>query len=992
MSVINTNVNAVLAQNSLVKNERAMSSAMEQLSTGKRINSAADDAAGMAIASKMTAQIRGLDQAVRNINDAVAMIQTAEGATGEITNMLQRMRELSVQTASGTNTADDQANIEAEFQALLTGIDDIATSTQWNGKNILDGSQAATSFQIGANNGQTMIVNLGNLQSNAFVAGTPPALIAAEVPVAGTPGTAVITPTSAEVAALTSLTVGAVTVNSAALLAATDAATLSSALNADAGFSAVYTASESSGELTITTNAGNFSSALTIVGDTGVASTATQSFASGEIANLRSMTVGSTTAVTSAALLAATDVASLAAALNAETGSGNFAEKFTASVSGSDLLITENAGQESVTPITVTKTTGDAIASTESATAGTAGSVSQVVTDAEIVALKSYTVGAVTVNSQLLTDATNEAEFVAALNADAGFSAVYTAEGDGASNVTITEKAGNITNAAIAVSSVALAATDFAATEANTTPSVPAVQGSVTDAGFTNAQIADLSAVVAGGISVSVSGLTDIDSLTSALNLDATFAASYVASSVGSGLVITEVVGQETAADITLTYTDGGNSTHTPSLTQANGTVETLGVDTLVTTDAEIAAAQTMTVGGIAVDVSAATNESTLLSALNGDANFAARYVASSTGANNLTLTEVAGTAQGSNTVVTRTSNTITTGISASASATAGVEGTVTRDITDAEITALESITIGGISVATAGVTSATNMAALTTALNADSTFAASYVATSVNNTLTVTEQAAAMTTAAIATSGAVISADEAFTSAVVAGTTGVVATDAFTSEVVTAAVAGSVTQAMTDTEIDELSSLTVGGIAVNSAALLAATDMTTLVAALNAEPTTAGSFGEKYTASDVGGDLVITEKAGQFTSTNITVVGAGTATADTLGSGGTLGFGADISGVTSTTAGVIDILDVALKSVSTQRAEHGAAINRLEYTADNLSNVSLNTQASRSRIEDADYAKATTELARTQIIQQAGTAMLAQANQQSQGVLALLQ
>ncbi|MDA9050043.1 flagellin, partial [Pseudomonadales bacterium] len=137
MSVINTNVNAIQAQTSLVKNERAMSATMEQLSTGKRINSAADDAAGLAIASKMTSQIRGLDQAVRNINDAVSMIQTAEGATGEITNMLQRMRELAVQTASGTNTADDQANIEAEFQALLTGIDDIADRTQWNGQNIL---------------------------------------------------------------------------------------------------------------------------------------------------------------------------------------------------------------------------------------------------------------------------------------------------------------------------------------------------------------------------------------------------------------------------------------------------------------------------------------------------------------------------------------------------------------------------------------------------------------------------------------------------------------------------------------------------------------------------------------------------------------------------------------------------------------------------------------------------------------------------------------
>ena len=173
MSVINTNVNAVLAQNSLVKNERAMSSAMEQLSTGKRINSAADDAAGMAIASKMTAQIRGLDQAGRNINDAVSMIQTAEGATNEITNMLQRMRELSVQANSGTYTTADKANIELEFQALLAGIDNIADNTQWNGMSILNKALGAdTVFQVGANSTQTLTVNLGNLKSDAYVSGS----------------------------------------------------------------------------------------------------------------------------------------------------------------------------------------------------------------------------------------------------------------------------------------------------------------------------------------------------------------------------------------------------------------------------------------------------------------------------------------------------------------------------------------------------------------------------------------------------------------------------------------------------------------------------------------------------------------------------------------------------------------------------------------------------------------------------------------------------
>jgi flagellin len=175
MSVINTNVNAVLAQNALVKNERSMSSAMEQLSTGKRINGAKDDAAGLAIASKMTSQIRGLDQAVRNVNDAISMIQTAEGATVEITNMLQRMRELAVQSSSGTNTADDRANIEAEFNALRTGIDNVANTTQWNKDNILEGSKSgvnAVVFQIGANDSQTMTVDLQDLNLNGYAAGT----------------------------------------------------------------------------------------------------------------------------------------------------------------------------------------------------------------------------------------------------------------------------------------------------------------------------------------------------------------------------------------------------------------------------------------------------------------------------------------------------------------------------------------------------------------------------------------------------------------------------------------------------------------------------------------------------------------------------------------------------------------------------------------------------------------------------------------------------
>lgn len=162
MSVINTNVNSLIARQSLTVNERKMTDTMEQLSTGKRINSAADDAAGLSIASKMTSQIRGLNQAVRNANDGISMMQTAEGALTEVTNMFQRMRELALQTANGTNTTSDKAALQAEFSELQTEISRIANNTEWNGMQILAAS-ANYAFQIGANSSQTVTVTFKGL-------------------------------------------------------------------------------------------------------------------------------------------------------------------------------------------------------------------------------------------------------------------------------------------------------------------------------------------------------------------------------------------------------------------------------------------------------------------------------------------------------------------------------------------------------------------------------------------------------------------------------------------------------------------------------------------------------------------------------------------------------------------------------------------------------------------------------------------------------------
>ena len=171
MTVINTNTSSMIARDAIQRNDRAMSTAMERLSTGSRINTAKDDAAGLAISERMSAQVSGLNMAVRNANDAISLLQTADGATQEISNMLGRMRELAVQAASGTYTTTDQAALDLEFGALMDEIDRIATNTEWNGSAILAGASstatpAATTkdlaIQLGAEASQTMALSLNS--------------------------------------------------------------------------------------------------------------------------------------------------------------------------------------------------------------------------------------------------------------------------------------------------------------------------------------------------------------------------------------------------------------------------------------------------------------------------------------------------------------------------------------------------------------------------------------------------------------------------------------------------------------------------------------------------------------------------------------------------------------------------------------------------------------------------------------------------------------
>jgi len=172
MSVINTNLSAIKASNASTMASKALGTAMERLSTGKRINSAKDDAAGLAIATSMTSQVRGMNQSIRNANDGIALAQTAEGALTEVTNMLQRVRELATQSASGTyQDATDRVYMQTEVDELTAQIDQVVTNTKFNGVVLFDGSTTAVTIQAGANAADTVNLTLSDLTTLAASGG-----------------------------------------------------------------------------------------------------------------------------------------------------------------------------------------------------------------------------------------------------------------------------------------------------------------------------------------------------------------------------------------------------------------------------------------------------------------------------------------------------------------------------------------------------------------------------------------------------------------------------------------------------------------------------------------------------------------------------------------------------------------------------------------------------------------------------------------------------
>jgi flagellin len=167
MTVIGSNISSLRASNAGTKAQSMLSTSMERLSTGKRINSAKDDAAGLAISSSMTAQIKGMNQGVRNANDGISMAQTAEGALDEVSNMLQRMRELTVQAKNGTYSTDDVKNIKAEMTALGSQVSDVLANTKFNNTALFDGSTTSVKIQTGANATDVVTISLSKINDSA---------------------------------------------------------------------------------------------------------------------------------------------------------------------------------------------------------------------------------------------------------------------------------------------------------------------------------------------------------------------------------------------------------------------------------------------------------------------------------------------------------------------------------------------------------------------------------------------------------------------------------------------------------------------------------------------------------------------------------------------------------------------------------------------------------------------------------------------------------
>ena len=896
MSVINTNIKSMYAQDALTVNNRKLDQSMQRLSTGLRINSAKDDAAGLAISNRMSSQISGLTVAIRNANDGISMMQTAEGALGEVTDMLQRMRELALQSASDVNNSNDRSYLDAEVQSLKTEIDRVVSTTQFNGKNLLDGTMNAM-LQIGDKAGQTMNVAIGNLSTAAL--GT-------------TASNAVNT---------------AATTNSAQGVAAVS--TISQmAFNGNDTYGFTLKVGDGTGAATVD---------LTVAGGVVTGNDAEDIAAKIRAAATAAATAGGASAAVKAAM-ANLDVKANGNVLTITNKLGDKIE-----ISGFTSTANGTASYASVSGSGTSKLLNDTSATTSVQNTNASPATPATGTLA-LQAGKSYSFR---LNDQLINitnlDAaggTSSADALAAMKLAIGAGAAASTGVAGSFSLAdATGKQISITNFSATSSPAGSAGAMVMTVRVDADSDV--VSKSFANGGADTSSLPDIGDIVQMNFTQSDAKYEfNIGGVGTAVVVDARNQTLQAAIEAARNQINTDTTGL--GAKVTARVVDGKLELEAKVATVSIDTFSSEGKSAVVAGTATLGATNLVTAGAAATTNGVTATKSQMALGFS-ESDTYSFTLTNATGGGTTTISASVNGTDYSGLVNAVNSNTTATGI------TARIDGNKVL----LEKASGQSFTLANMSSAGSGKITAANAAGQGASATLDDSSA-------VTGATTTAAGRAAATTMTLTNSG-----DETKVGFTISDgqTNAVVRPGAWT-------VAGGA-----DILAEVNRALTTAGSAI-TAAYDTGTGKLTLTNA------TGGKIDVNNYSSDGTTTLTATPASGQ---------GVGKVLDDSaLG-----GLQASVSAIAITTqsgsASAIATIDRAMENINSQRANLGATQNRLTYTVNNLSNIVTNTAQSRSRILDTDYATETTNMAKSQIIQQAATAMLAQANQSAQSVLALL-
>jgi flagellin len=1066
--VINSNIMSLNAQRNLTISQGEQNQAMERLTSGKRINSAADDAAGLSISNRMTSQINGLNQAVRNANDGVSMIQTAEGALDESTNILQRMRELSVQSANGTYQDGNRGTMNAEVQQLKAELDRISDNTTFNGLKLLDGSQESVNLQVGADSGQSIEMKMGEISTSALgvssdggvsATGTDQALANGDLVINGV---AVGASKAADDTASTSEAATSSIAKAAAINAVADQSGVSAVVDANEVAGSAMIGAAASGTVTIngtafsaTTSTDTTATRAALVetinqksAETGIIATDSGEDSLGitlSAADGRNIEVAFSGVTNTGTGIAATDTYSGGYTLVANAGTDTIEISGGNGTGGGDLSNAGlSAGTYSAGTATVTSTSQVAAGSVAAAVDATESSV---VSFTALAAGESVSVGGLTYTSVGGNTADQVAQAFGGISDGASPGGAFGAttlsgfdtgawDFTNPDQITFTSSTANSNVSDLDLTASTNAAAAGAPAVNTTTDGVTGVQ-EVFTATFAGDENGDDTTIAFDNVTVTLntgalaSGVANLDNAT---NIATEFVAQYNADGARSMNAVDNLDGTVTFTDInaadradtlsgdfvvTANTADGSAVSVTAAAASTAGVTETTEQATL--TFSALAAGESVTVDGLTYTSTGATSANEVAGAFANLATNAtpadlatgsfsgqtsADFTSVAASGNTVQFTATAPGAQADITVDASTTNGLT--VTTTQGSTATVAGAVNYDNLDAG-----DLVVNGTSIREAkasddtasydGAVSSSKEAsgiAIAAAINdstAETGVTATANATEVVGTTTATNGTAAET-GTLHLNGVAINltvqgtAEDNRSHAVdqinaVSGQTGVVAEDNGKTLTLTAADGRNIVAA-----IDTNAANAGGGGGITG------TNFGLSGAAIGEADITAGGAGD--TAAEVAATTY--SSVSLSSASTISLDGSSNGKAGVEGLGLKVGdFGGASSGQflkdvdISTAEGAqkaIDAIDNALEQVNDVRSEMGAVSNRLDFTVNNLSNVVENTSAARSRIEDADFAAESANLSRAQVLQQAGTAMLAQANASPQQVLSLLQ